>query len=86
MPENSRHRGLTVTITQGSLGEEREADLVTWLHEDGARVELGLPIAELSTSKVIVQIEAPCSGRLRHLVQAGSVVTADTILAVIEDD
>ena len=41
-----------------------EATLVSWLVEVGALVEQGQAVAEISTDKVEIQIEAPTRGRL----------------------
>ena len=41
-----------------------EATLVSWLVDVGALVERGQAVAEISTDKVEIQIEAPVSGRL----------------------
>lgn len=74
-----------IRVEAAQLGDEREADLVCWLVADGTRVEAGQAVAELSTAKVIVQLEAARSGRLRQRASAGDVVTADTVLGEIDD-
>ena len=65
------------------LGDEREADLVAWLVPDGARVEPGQVVAELSTARVIVELLAPAGGRLRQDRRAGELVAAGDLLGAI---
>jgi pyruvate/2-oxoglutarate dehydrogenase complex dihydrolipoamide acyltransferase (E2) component len=75
--------GVSVRIPPDLLGEEKEADLIEWLHPDGALIEQGAALADLSTAKVVVQVEAPISGRIHHLVASGALVTPDTVIAII---
>jgi len=48
-----------------------EATIVEWLVTDGTVVTEGQPIYSIETEKTVVEIEAPASGTLRQLVQAG---------------
>lgn len=46
---------------------QEEATIVRWLVEEGARVEAGDPICEVTTDKVNMEVEAPASGILAGL-------------------
>jgi len=73
-----------VIVERDQLGEEADADLVEWLVPDGAVVEVGQPVAELSTAKVILQISAPAAGTLKHLKGVGSMVEAGMAIGRID--
>jgi biotin carboxyl carrier protein len=62
-------------------------NMARWLKEEGDRVEVGEPVAELSTDSGDIQVRAPVAGLLRsRAVQAGQAVRVGTELAVIELD
>jgi pyruvate/2-oxoglutarate dehydrogenase complex dihydrolipoamide acyltransferase (E2) component len=75
---------MDVVVAAEHLGDEGEAELATWLAADGASVAAGDVVAELETSKVIVEIAAPVDGTLHHVVEQGAVVELGTLLARIE--
>lgn len=55
---------LGMAMTEGTIGE--------WLVDDGATVSAGQPIYVLVTDKVENEVEAPISGVIRLLGDAGA--------------
>ncbi len=74
---------MDVVIEQSLIGDEADAEISSWSVDDGALVEKDQPLAELETSKVVVQLVAPASGTLQILVEAGEVVEAGAVVARI---
>lgn len=74
---------MDVVIEQSLIGDEADAEISSWSVDDGALVEKDQPLAELETSKVVVQLVAPASGTLEILVEAGEVVEAGAVVARI---
>lgn len=74
---------MDVVIEQTLIGDEADAEISSWTVDDGATVEKDQPLAELETSKVVVQLVAPASGTLQILVEAGEVVEAGAVVARI---
>ena len=62
-----------------------EAEVASWMKEDGEFVEKDEVICEIETDKASLEISAECSGTLRIQVEEGSVVEVGAILAVIEE-
>ncbi len=62
-----------------------EAEVASWMKEDGEFVEKDEVICEVETDKASLEISAECSGTLRIQVEEGSVVEVGAILAVIEE-
>jgi 2-oxoglutarate dehydrogenase E2 component (dihydrolipoamide succinyltransferase) len=75
---------MNVVVGLETLGEEKDADLMSWLVEDGSVVEAGQAIAVLETAKVTLDIEAPVAGVIRILVRAGQVVELGQAIARVE--
>jgi len=73
-----------VVIRQEFLGSEDDADVSDWLVEDGSQVAEGQAVAELETSKVLLQVAAPASGAITFLVAKGDLVAPNTVIARIE--
>jgi pyruvate dehydrogenase E2 component (dihydrolipoamide acetyltransferase) len=58
--------------------------VVRWLHEEGDQIEAGLPLIEIETDKVTVEIEAPASGRLASIgARPGDDVPVGTVIALV---
>lgn len=74
---------MDVDVTEDVLGQETEADLTEWLVAEGDLVSAGQSIAQIETSKVMVDIEAPASGTIEILVEAGSVFDVGATIARI---
>lgn len=65
------------SMNEGTVGE--------WLVADGGEVSEGQPLFLLESDKSANEVEAPASGRLRIMVEAGGdPVPVGTILGVIE--
>ena len=74
---------MDVILGKEFLGAEEEADLVEWLVKDGATVALGDPIAQLETSKLVSDFEAPAAGVVTLKAEVGEVVSVDDVIATI---
>jgi pyruvate/2-oxoglutarate dehydrogenase complex dihydrolipoamide acyltransferase (E2) component len=60
-----------------------EGVLFLWVYPDGAVVEKGKLIAELTVEKAQLELTAPASGRLRILVQPESIIKKGDVLGQI---
>ena len=61
-----------------------EGIIDNWLVEDGAKVEKGDVIVEISTEKLTNEIEAPESGTIKILVEEGDAAACGEPIAEIE--
>ena len=59
---------------------DSEYVLTDWLHEDGARVEAGDPVAVVETSKAATEVDCPDSGFLRRTQATGSAIRPGDVL------
>ena len=65
---------------------QETAELLRWLKQPGDPVEQGDPIAEVTTDKVDMEVEATASGVLADLrFKAGDVVPVTAVIAVIRE-
>jgi pyruvate/2-oxoglutarate dehydrogenase complex dihydrolipoamide acyltransferase (E2) component len=62
-----------IVVPRENVNDET-ATLVAWAVADGARVEPGQVVAQIETSKAVVDVVAPSGGVLRHAVAAGQEV------------
>ncbi|MCS6845105.1 MAG: 2-oxo acid dehydrogenase subunit E2 [Caldilineales bacterium] len=63
---------------------QETAEIVAWLRQEGDWVEKGDPIAEVTTDKVNMEVEAPASGVLSGLrYKPGDVVPVTEVIAYI---
>ena len=60
-----------------------EGTLAEWLLADGADVKEGQALYSLESDKSIQEIEAPASGKLKIIAQAGEVYKVGDVLAEI---
>jgi pyruvate/2-oxoglutarate dehydrogenase complex dihydrolipoamide acyltransferase (E2) component len=60
-----------------------EGILSEWLVPDGADVKAGQPLYTLESEKSVQEIEAPASGKLKILMQAGESCKVGTVLGEI---
>ena len=66
------------------LGNEvTEAEVTEWLKPDGAAVEQGEPVVNISTTKMAMDLEAPASGTLKIVVEEGEIAEVGVTLAEI---
>lgn len=69
---------LGLTMTEGRVGR--------WLKRPGEPVQVGEPVLEVETEKLTVEVEAPASGILTHiLAEEGVVLPVTTPVAVIAE-
>lgn len=66
--------------------EMEEGELTEWLVPSGSRVEEGQHVYVLATDKVEMEVEAPASGILHHVGEAGQVYAVGTVIGRIEVD
>ena len=62
-----------------------EGILAEWLAEDGALVEAGSPLYALESDKSVQEVEAPASGTLRIVGQAGETYPVGELIGTIEN-
>lgn len=63
---------------------QETAEIVRWLKHEGDVVEQGEPIAEVTTDKVNMEVEAPASGILAGIrYREGEVVPVTQVIAYI---
>ena len=62
--------GTAILVPRENVNDE-SATLVAWLVTDGSQVEQGQAVAQIETSKAVVDLEAPASGLLHHGAKAG---------------
>lgn len=60
-----------------------EGTLSQWLAADGSQVAEGQPLFALESDKSTTEIEAPASGRLSIIAQAGETYEVGTLLGRI---
>jgi pyruvate/2-oxoglutarate dehydrogenase complex dihydrolipoamide acyltransferase (E2) component len=60
-----------------------EGTLSEWLVADGASVQAGQPLYALESEKSVQEIEAPASGTLKIVKQAGEIYEVGTVLGEI---
>jgi acetyltransferase-like isoleucine patch superfamily enzyme len=58
--------------------------LVQWLIADGAVVREGQSIAEVETSKAVIELIAPCGGRISIAIESGRDLAIGTVVAYVE--
>jgi pyruvate dehydrogenase E2 component (dihydrolipoamide acetyltransferase) len=60
-----------------------EGTLQAWLRPQGARVESGEPVAEITTEKATFEIEAPASGLLHTVAATGTELSVSEVMGYI---
>ena len=65
--------------------EMDEGELAEWLVPSGTRVDEGQPVYVLVTDKVEMDVEAPATGVLHHVGEAGQVYPVGTVVARIDE-
>lgn len=64
-----------------------EVDVITWLVQPGASVEVGTPLVEIESEKSTVVLEADTRGILVEiLVPGGEVAEVGTVIGRIQED
>lgn len=73
-----------ITVPDDLWESEDEGVIFSWVYADGALVEAGKLVAELTVEKAQLELPAPASGRLRILAPAETVVRKGAIIGRIE--
>ena len=75
-------------IVMPKLGfDMREAELVSWLKEEGDDVEKGEIVAEIESDKATLELEAQASGiLLKKLEQEGAIVPVGADIAIVGEE
>jgi pyruvate/2-oxoglutarate dehydrogenase complex dihydrolipoamide acyltransferase (E2) component len=73
-----------ITVPQDLWDSNDEGVIFAWIYADGAVVEQGKLIAELTVEKAQLELTAPASGRLRILAPAETIVRKGTVIGRIE--
>ena len=71
-----------IIVPRENVNDE-SAMLICWSSEDGKTVDEGAFVAQIETSKAVVEIPAPATGVLRHAARAGQEVALGSILGWI---
>ncbi|MCM2459382.1 dihydrolipoamide acyltransferase [Pseudomonas sp. CG7] len=75
---------MTTQVLMPKLGfSMNEGTLSEWLIADGASVKEGEALYALESDKSVQEIEAPISGTLKIIAQAGEVYEVGAVLAEI---
>lgn len=75
---------MTTEILLPKLGfSMNEGELVEWIVKDGDQAIAGEPLFALESDKSTQEIEAPASGKLRIIKQAGETYEVGTLLGEI---
>jgi pyruvate/2-oxoglutarate dehydrogenase complex dihydrolipoamide acyltransferase (E2) component len=74
---------IAILVPRENVNDE-SATLSAWLVKDGEHVEAGQRIAQIETSKTVVDLEAPASGILRHTAREGEDVAIGGLLGRID--
>jgi pyruvate/2-oxoglutarate dehydrogenase complex dihydrolipoamide acyltransferase (E2) component len=61
-----------------------EGQIAEWLVPDGGTVEEGAPLYALEAEKATQEIEAPASGTVRIIAEAGEMYEVGTVLGYID--
>jgi 2-oxoglutarate dehydrogenase E2 component (dihydrolipoamide succinyltransferase) len=61
-----------------------QCTLVRWYRDDGEEIHRDEPMCEIESEKASVDVPAPGSGILRHLVKAGEEIRSNSEVARID--
>ena len=75
---------VAVVVPRENVNDE-SATLVAWSAADGAPVEAGQTLAQVETSKAVLDIVAPAAGTLRHAAKVGQDVAIGGVLGWVGD-
>jgi pyruvate/2-oxoglutarate dehydrogenase complex dihydrolipoamide acyltransferase (E2) component len=73
-----------ITVPEDLWETDDEGVIFSWVYGDGAVVEQGRLVAELTVEKAQLELNAPASGRLKILAPAETVVRKGTVIGRIE--
>jgi pyruvate/2-oxoglutarate dehydrogenase complex dihydrolipoamide acyltransferase (E2) component len=76
---------MTAIIVPDDLWDSADEGVIfSWIYSDGAVVEKGRLLAELTVEKAQLELVAPASGRLKILAPAETVVRKGAVIGTIE--
>jgi pyruvate/2-oxoglutarate dehydrogenase complex dihydrolipoamide acyltransferase (E2) component len=73
-----------ITVPVDLWDTDDEGVIFSWVYDDGAIVEQGRLVAELTVEEAQLELNAPASGRLKILAPAETVVRKGTVIGRIE--
>jgi pyruvate/2-oxoglutarate dehydrogenase complex dihydrolipoamide acyltransferase (E2) component len=73
-----------ITVPDDLWDTDDEGVIFSWVYADGAVVEQGKLVAELTVEKAQLELNAPASGRLTILAPAETVVRKGAVIGRIE--
>jgi pyruvate/2-oxoglutarate dehydrogenase complex dihydrolipoamide acyltransferase (E2) component len=73
-----------ITVPEDLWDTDDEGVIFSWVYADGAVVQQGKLVAELTVEKAQLELNAPASGRLKILAPAETVVRKGTVIGRIE--
>jgi pyruvate/2-oxoglutarate dehydrogenase complex dihydrolipoamide acyltransferase (E2) component len=73
-----------ITVPEDLWDTEDEGVIFSWVYADGALVEQGRLVAELTVEKAQLELNAPATVRLTILAPAETVVRKGTVIGRIE--
>ena len=73
-----------ITVPEDLWDTDDEGVIFSWVYGDGAIVEQGRLLAELTVEKAQLELNAPASGRLKILAPAETVVRKGTVIGRID--
>ena len=72
-----------IILDAGLLGDQGEAELVSWVVKDGEIVKKGQIVAEIETGKAVLEVPAPADGVLRISTALREVVETGSKIGII---
>ncbi len=63
-----------------------EGNIVSWLKEEGDKVEIGDTLAEVETDKATMEMDSPAEGVLLHIAVKEGTVPVDGVIAIIGEE
>jgi len=63
-----------------------EGTVEKWLIEDGAHIEKGSPMMQITTEKLDNEIEATATGTIKLIAKEGDIVPCGEVVAEIEEE
>jgi pyruvate/2-oxoglutarate dehydrogenase complex dihydrolipoamide acyltransferase (E2) component len=73
-----------ITVPEDLWDTDDEGVIFAWVYADGALVQQGRLIAEVTVEKAQLELNAPASGRLKILAPAETVVRKGAVIGRIE--
>ena len=76
----------SIVLTKWGLSM-REGTVQGWLKEEGSQINIGDPLVEIETEKIVNEYESPEAGKLRKIIsQQGEKLPIGSLIAVLAED